>query len=161
MAYAHGFAKTFNLDTTGMDDRVGDFQSFVKNTGQLARTATKEVSSRASFQEMNFINGTLPSPEMSAPGFQRVADQMQSVNDYALGRQAAATQWKAGHGTLEGFDANFNANVSPGAFLLKRMDEPSATQFFSTAQKTPEGRAMVGRLVQQMKYATANKLFVE
>jgi hypothetical protein len=169
LAYAHGFAKTFGFDTskngTGpfadLDDRVGDFQSFVKNAGQLARAATKEVSSRAAFQELTFINNTLPSPEMSAGGFQRVADQMQSVNDYALGRQAAAVQWKAGHGTLEGFDASFNQSVSPGAYLLHRMSVPDAQQFFTIANQTDSGRAMVGRLVQQMKYATANKLFVE
>jgi hypothetical protein len=155
LAYANSFAKTFGFDTSkngsgrfaDLDDRVADFQGFVKNAGQLARAATKEVSSRAAFQELQFINNTLPSPEMSAGGFQRVADQMQSVNDYALGRQAAATQWKIGHGTLEGFDASFNQSVSPGAYLLHRMDVPTATQFFANAQKTSEGQAMVGRLV--------------
>jgi hypothetical protein len=169
LAYAHGFAKTFGFDTSkngsgpfaDLDDRVGDFQSFVKNAGQLARAATKEVSSRAAFQELTFINNTLPSPEMSAGGFQRVADQMQSVNDYALGRQAAATQWKAQRGTLEGFDASFNQSVSPGAYLLHRMSVPDAKQFFTIANQTDSGRAMVGKLVQQMKAATQNHWFVE
>jgi hypothetical protein len=159
-AYLQAFGTQFNLKTPDLDKQLGDFQSFVKNAGNLTRTATRSVSSRAGVQEMQLIQSSLPSPEMSGRGFNQVADQLQSVNDFSIAKQTAAQQWRDSHqGTLEGFNIDFNSKVGPAAFLIHRMDADSLQQMAANMQKTPDGRAALKRLMDQVSYAQANKYF--
>lgn len=141
---------------------VGDFQSFVKNTGTLTRQAVKEVSSRASQQEFNLIAGQLPGPTMSLGGFQQIVGQMQAVNDFDTAKHQNAQTWRQKHGTMDGFESAWNKNVGPSAFLVNRLhsSDPAAVKtLFDKLDKTPEGRAAAASVIKQIQWAKTNELF--
>lgn len=150
--YLESFSKTFGIATPDLDKQLGDYQSFVKNGMELTRQATRATSSRAAFQEMQLIQKALPSPEMSAGGFNQIATQMQSVNDFAAAKSVAQTQWRQAHNTLEGFNTEFNSQVSPGAFLLHRLDEKSFAEVATKMKATPEGRAAFDRMMKGAQF---------
>lgn len=150
--YLQSFARGFNIDTPQLDQKLADYQSFVKNAGQLTRAATREVSSRAAFQEMQFIQGTLPNPEMSKGGFDQVVNQLQAVNDYTIAKQQAAAQWGQAHGTLDGFDVDFNQKVTPGIFLVNRMGPDQQAQLYSGLAKTDQGKKVLMNLRREYAY---------
>jgi len=155
--YIKPFANAFG--NTSFDKPVGDFDAFQKNTGTLVRQAVKEVSSRAAVQEMVMIQNTMPSAGMSRQGFNQIADQMGAVNDFQIAKQHAAQQFRSQNGTLDGFDDQWNQNVTPSAFLVSRMSPQDLHQMSANLQKTPEGRATLNSIKQQITYANKNGLF--
>jgi hypothetical protein len=146
------------------DGQVASFEDFVKNAGNLTRQATKEVSSRAAFQEMQFISSTLPSPEMSPKGLQQVVGEYEGLNDYKIAKARAQQQWEEGHGGVghvEGFESNWQATapVTPYTFVLRRMDPTERRSLFSQWQQTGDGQAVLQRLARENEYAKANGLY--
>src|SRR5215831_2576149 len=87
---------------------VADFESFKKNAGTLTRQAVKEVSPRAAAQEFVPIQSQLPSADMSRGGFDQIAGQFQAVNDYQIAKHQAAQAWRNQHGTMDGFEPEWN-----------------------------------------------------
>ena len=165
LAYLQGFGKTFNLDTSGIDQRVGDFQAFNKNGMELVRQAVRSTSSRAAVQEFTMIQQALPNAEMSQQGFGQIADQLQSFNDFHIAKQQAAQLWRQGHnGTLDGFNADWNAKMSPSAFLMHRLaaTNPDALQtVVSRMAQSSEGVAYLKRLQGELQYGKQAGLFGE
>jgi hypothetical protein len=157
LAYLQGFANTFSIPTTGLDQRVGDFQSFNKSGVELVRQAVRQTSARAAYQEFQIIAGALPNAEMSPKAFSQIADQMQGVNDYRIAMQSAAQTWRGTHnGTLDGFQQAWNQSITPAAFLVHRMSGEDLTTMTANLQKTAEGRATIANL--QREIATAQQL---
>ena len=152
-----GFANTFNIPTTGIDQRIGDFQAFNKSGVELVRQAVRQTSARAAYQEFQIIAGALPNAEMSPKAFLQIADQMQGVNDYRIAMQGAAQTWRNTHnGTLDGFQQAWNQSITPSAFLVHRMSGEDLSTLTANLQKTAEGRGTLGKLQQEI--ATANHL---
>ncbi len=153
-AYVSAFGHQFGLDTSGYDKTVGDFQAFNKNSMELVRAATRATSSRAAVQEMQMIQQALPSATMTRQGFGQIADQMQALNDYHVAKQQAAQLWRGQHGgTLDQFEANWNGAMSPAAFWVYRMPADQLRVVTAQLQKTPEGRAAVSRIMNEMQVA--------
>src|ERR1700722_9967019 len=99
---------------------------------------------------------------MSQQGFNQIADQLQSTNDFVIAKQAAAQQWRQSHGqTLDGFDTFWNSNTTPGVFLLNRLQaNPTvAQQLFSNLQSTPDGVAAMKQLRSRYTWALQNHVF--
>jgi hypothetical protein len=160
--------KTLGISTPGLDKPIANYQDFAKLSGQILRQASHETSSRVGVMEMQLISKSLPSPEMSEGGFKQVATQMKGLNDFAIAKQQAAANWKATNGTLaadksgKDFQSTWNANASPAAFVLHRMQQenPQALQnLVSTMSKTPEGREALKNMKTQMQWANSQGLF--
>lgn len=147
------------IGSTVFDNFVGDYEAFQKNAGTLVRQAVKDVSSRAAVQEFEMIQSQLPSAEMSRGGFNKIVDQFQAVNDYQIAKQRAAQTWRNENGTLDNFDATWNRNMTPSAFLVNRMSVPEFQEVASKLQKTPQGRSTLNNIRNQMRYANDNGLF--
>lgn len=155
--YLKPFANAFG--STTFDNFVGDFEAFKKNAGTLVRQAVKDVSSRAAVQEFQMIQDQLPSADMSRGGFNKIVDQFQAVNDYQIAKQRAAQNWRDKNGTLDKFDADWNKNVSPTAFLIQRMSPEQLTDVATKLQATPSGRQTLNSMKSQMRWANENGLF--
>jgi hypothetical protein len=157
LAYLESAGKTLGVDTTGLSQRVGDFQSFNKNAMELVRQSVRQTSSRAAVQEFTLIQQALPNAEMTARGFGQIADQLQGLNDYHIAAQSAAQQWRSTHnGTLDNFESAWNQAITPAAFLVHRMSGDDLATMAGTLQRTPEGRATLGKIQQEI--TTAQKL---
>jgi hypothetical protein len=162
LSYLDGFAKTFGLSDPGIAQRVGDFQSFNKNAMELTRQAVRATSGRAAVQEFTMIQQALPSAEMSQQGFIQIANQMSSLNDYHIATQQAAQAWRNSHnGTLDGFQATWQQQVTPAAFLAYRMSNQDMTTLRINLSKTAEGRAAYAHLQREVQFAQQNGLFGE
>lgn len=142
-------------------DTVASRESFIKNAGALTRAATHEASPRAAFQEMRFIDSTLPNPEMSPVGLQQVLGEYQGLNDYKIAKAKAQAQWEDQHGGLghvEGFESAWQANapVTPYTFVISRMAQPERQALFAKWNTTDEGRATLQRLKSETTLADQN-----
>lgn len=161
--------KSLGINTPGLDKPIADYQDFAKLSGNILRQASHETSSRVGVQEMQLISKSLPNPEMSEGGFKQVATQLKGINDFAIAKQQAAANWKATNGNSLGadksgkdFQSTWNANASPAAFVLHRMQQenPAALQnLVSTMSKTPEGRDALKNMKTQMTWANDQGLF--
>jgi hypothetical protein len=136
---------------------------FVKNGGQLVRQATRELSPRAAFQEVRFIQTTLPNQEMSRQGLQGVIGELQGLNDYKMAKATAQSHWEDKHGGVghvEGFESDWQAHppVTPYTFIISRMEPQEQQKLFSTWSSTDEGRGMLQKLAAERQYAISNGL---
>lgn len=162
-------AKTLGVNTPNLDNKIADYQDFVKQSGQILRQASHDTSSRVGVQEMQLIAKSLPNPELSEGGFKEVATQMKGLNDFAIAKQQAAAAWKANNsGSLgpdksgKDFQASWNAGASPAAFVLHRMQQenPAGLQnLVATMSKTPEGREALKNMKTQLTWANDQGLF--
>jgi len=142
---------------------VGAYEDMIKNAGQLTRTATREVSSRAAYQEVQFIQNTLPNPDMSPKGFRSVTDELMGLNDYKQAKAKAMSDWEMAHGgvgRVEGFESDWQAHapITPYTFIINRMDQPERKALFAKWNQTAEGRAELQRLHAQTQFAVDNGL---
>ena len=116
------------------------------------------------------ITKTNPNPEMTEGGFKTVVAQMKGLNDGTIAKQRAAADWKAQYGTLgptketggKDFQADWNKNAGPGAFVLHRMmlENPAELDnLISTMKKSPAGREAIENLTAQTKWIQDHGLF--
>lgn len=164
-------AKTFGVNTPGLDKPIADYQDFAKLSGNILRQASHDTSSRVGVQEMSLISKSLPNPEMSADGFKQVASQLKGFNDFAIAKQQAASVWKSANGNSLGpnksgqdFQAAWNANASPAAFVMHRMEQENpqtVNNLISAMRKTPEGVAALKNISSQTRWASENGLFAK
>lgn len=143
---------------TSFDKPVADFESFQKNAGTLVRQAVKEVSPRAAVQEFQLIQGQLPSADMSRNGFNQIVDQFQAVNDYNIAKHQAGQVFRDATGTMDKFDADWNKNITPSAFLVARLPADQLGALRANLQRTPEGRATLKSLKTQLQWAHDHNL---
>lgn len=146
------------LGSTVFDKPVADFESFQKNTGTLVRQAVKEVSPRAAVQEFQLIQAQLPSADMSRQGFNQIVNQFQAVNDFNIAKAQAAQAWRGSTGTMDGFETEWNKNVTPSAFLVSRLPPEQLGALKANLSRTPEGRATLGSITRQLQWAADHKL---
>jgi hypothetical protein len=138
-----------------MPDTVGNWEAFNKNAGQLARSAASQLSSQVGFNELKLVQKYLPSAEMSSQAFARVADQIQGLNDYKVAKNAAAADFQ---GTPTQFEKQWNAAITPTAFIVHRMSAADAATLAAALKKTPEGQATWQHILAGAKYADDNGL---
>lgn len=144
-----------------LDQKLGDYQAFVKSAGSLLRTAVHETSPRASTQEYNMIEHTLPQPTTSAQAFSQIADQWQGLNDYKIAKQTMQHEYLT---HPQDFDTDFNKNVSPHVFMLNRMmqsdqGKQDLQRMLDTMRQTKEGQATATGLLNGYQYAQQHGLF--
>lgn len=146
------------LGSNALDKPVADFEGFQKNTGTLVRQAVKEVSSRAAVQEFNLIQNQLPSANMSRQGFNQIANQFQSVNDFNIAKQQAAQTWRDRNGTMDRFESDWNKNVTPAAFLVARLPPEQLGALRANLERTAGGRSTLASIKKQLEWAHTNGL---
>lgn len=160
-----GYAQTANSYMRALfgtqAPQVASFEDFIKNAGALTRAAVRETSSRAAVQEFRLIDATLPSPQMSPQGLQQVINEYQGLNDWKTAKVQAQQQWEGQHGgigNVQGFETDWQAKVSPYAFVFNRMDPAEQAGLVSRLRGTPEGRAELTHLAQQLQYVKTSGL---
>ncbi len=163
-SYVGDFNKVARLVNPAYDDTVAARESFQKNGGQLIRQATRELSPRAAYQEVQFVQSTLPNQDMSPKGLSMVIGELQGQSDYQIAKAKAQSAWEGNHGGLghvEGFENDWqsNAPVTPYTFIVNRMDQPARQALFAKWNGTAEGRQELQKMRTQAQYATANGLF--
>ncbi len=160
-----GVGKFLNLDMSMLDKPIADYQTFMKNAGTLQRNALAEASnsgSRGGIQLANLFAKSLPSGEMSEKGFATIASQFKGLNDFHIAKQQAGQAWSDAHGSMKGFETDWNRNVSPSAFVIRRLqleDPDGLKDTLNQMGKTPAGKAAINDLRAQMTWANQNGLF--
>ena len=156
-------AGALNVDPGNVKEQTAGFEDFNKLAGQLTRQSIKDTgSNRAGIQEMQLVSGTLPSPEMTSEGFKTVAGQLKGLADFTLAKQQAGDAWLNAKGTMNGFEADWNKNATPAAFVLARLqsDQP---ELFQTAlaqlSATPAGRNVLAHVKASRAWGKAQGLF--
>jgi hypothetical protein len=162
-------ANGLGVNTPDLDKPIANYQDFAKLSGNILRQASHDTSSRVGVQEMQLISKSLPNPEMSEGGFKQIASQLKGLNDFSIAKQQAAATWRAANGNSLGpnktgkdFQAAWNDNASPAAFVMHRMEQenPQAVNnLISTMRKTPEGVAALKNIASQTRWASENGLF--
>jgi len=146
-------------DAPALAKSVGNYQAFNKNAMEIVRVQVRNTSSKAAVQEFQMIQQSLPGPTMSRPAFDQITDQLGALNDYKLAKQQGASSWRQQNGTLEGFETDYNRNISPAAFLLMRLPADSVKAMTAKMQATAEGRTVLKRLGAEVAYGQQNGLF--
>ena len=139
-------------------DPVAAYENLNKNSGILVRQAVKEVSPRAAVQEFQMIQGQLPSADMSRGGFKQIVNQFQAVNDYSIAKHQAGQAYRDATGSMDGFDAQWNKNVTPSAFLVAGLPPDQQGALKANLEKTAEGRTTLKSLQTQLKWAHDHNL---
>jgi hypothetical protein len=139
-----------------MPESVADLEDFDKNAAQLARNTASAISPQVGVEELKLIQRNLPTSSMVSQAFNRIADQQQGLNDYALAKAAAAANF---NGRPAQFESEFNKNLTPGVFILHRMPVEVAQVLMQRLKATAQGRAEWNRLLAGTKYASENGLF--
>jgi hypothetical protein len=162
-------AKTLGVNTPELDKQIAGYQDVAKLGGGIVRQAAHDLGGRPGVQELQLISKYLPNPELSPDGFKLIAPQLKGLNDMAIAKQQASADWRAANGNSLGpnksgkdFQASWNANASPAAFVLHRMQQenPAALQnLIGTMSKTPEGKSALQNMKSQMTWANDNGLF--
>jgi hypothetical protein len=155
-ATANKYLRTLNPK---FDKPVANYEAFVKNAVTLTNEEVRQVSSRAAVQEYKAIQSSQPQAQMSPQGFKQIINQKYALNDYKMAKQAGAAQWGQSHPNMEGFENDFNKNVTPGIFLLHRMDNNEFAGMAANMQKTPEGRSTLQSMMKRAQFAQENGLF--
>ena len=141
------------------DGQVASYEDFVKNSGALLRQAVHDVSSRAAVQEYNLIGKTLPGPDMSPQGLQRVFGQLMGLNDYKIAKAQAQQTWEAARGgSVGGFETDWQKQVTPYAFMISRMAPQDLQEMKAKLETTQEGRAQLSKIVDQLRYVKSTGL---
>ncbi len=135
---------------------VSNVEAFNKAAGQLVREAASTVSPRVGVQELQMVQKTLLSDDTSPQGFQKIADQLQGIADYRIAKSAAASQ---ASGNPNAFEANWNAHVTPLAFIVNRMPTADAQALAVQLNKTEQGKRTLNGIMGQMSYADQTGLF--
>lgn len=148
-AYAVGLAKQVGMDPGVFEQNVGNWQAFNKNAAQLARTAASNLSPNVGVQELSQVTKSLPTDVMSSVGFQRVADQLQGLNDYQIFKQQQSANWT---GNPNQFESSFNQKVTPLPFIVQRMSTEDYAKFAGDLNKTPAGKAQLAKIVSGLQY---------
>jgi hypothetical protein len=153
-----GDAKAYlRIINPAYNDSVASREQFVKDAGNLTRQATHDVSPRAAYQEVQFIQSTLPNPEMSPLGIHRVIGELRGLNDYKAAKAQALNSWMGQHSNSAlGFEDAWQSQppVTPYTFVIARMGQPERQQLFAKWNQTPEGRAELQRIRGQMTAAS-------
>jgi len=137
--------------------QVSSYEDFTKNAGALTRQAVHDTSPRAAVQEFKLIGGALPNPEMSPAGLNRVLNEYQGLNDYHIAKSQAQQVWEQQHGgpgNVTGFETDWQAKVSPHAFIVARMDPVDRQKLFSQVAGQKGGAEELAHLGQQIQYIT-------
>lgn len=139
--------------TGDISDPVAAFEAVQKNAGQLTRATLKDVEGRAAM-EYKMIQQQLPNAEMSPKGLQQVTAQMMAPEDYKQARLQAADVWKKTHNdSIDGFAADWNKNIGPGAFLFARLPAEEQAATVQRLSKTAEGKRTLDTIKKQMQWA--------
>jgi hypothetical protein len=153
--HAQTAASYLRLINPDYNEQVGAYEDFVKNAGSLTRQAVKEVSSRAAVQEFNLIQSTLPNPDMSPLGLQRVQNELVGLSDYKIAKSQAQEQWEGQHGgpgNVAGFETAWQKQASPYAFIVSRMASEDRQQMIAKLQSSDAGRKELARLGEQLQF---------
>jgi hypothetical protein len=143
-----------------LKNALGNYQAFEKNSMQLVTTATRAVSPRAAVQEMQMIREALPGSHLSSTGLRYIFDQLSANNDFLTAKNEVSDGWRGNHnGTLEGFEGAWNKSLSPFGFLAHRLSNEDYAAMAANLQKTPQGRALMGRIQNEVALATQLGLF--
>ena len=151
----------FGRDVLGAPDQsVGNWEAFNKNMMENVRTAVRETSARAAVQEFNMIRQAQPNSEMSPQGTRQLFDELQGIGDWTQAKsQAAARLRTTDPGAANQFEAEWNNNVSPQAFMLHRMSTPDFQALSAKLSQSAEGRQALGRWVDQMRFLDRHGFF--
>jgi len=138
-------------------DPIAAFEAVQKNAGQLTRATLKDVQGKAAV-EYRMIQEQLPNAEMSEKGLKLVTSQMMAPEDYKQSRFQAATIYREHHKTLDGFAAEWNKNVGPGAFLFMRLPKDEQTGLKERMGKTTAGKKALESLRTQIEWINQHGL---
>jgi hypothetical protein len=138
-------------------------EDFIKNAGALTRQATHDLSPRAAYQEVQFIQATLPNILMSRNGLRDVISEYQGLNDYKIAKAKIQHDWEQEHGGLghvEGFYDWWNSAVpvTPYTFIIQRMTPENQNELIRKWQGSETGQAELQRLRSQLQFATQRGL---
>jgi soluble lytic murein transglycosylase-like protein len=151
-----------NPDNPERANKVASYEAFIKDAGYLSRQQAKDASSKAGVQELKMVANSMPSEETSPRGLDRVLGQIQGLADYRLAKQAAMNQYvnQPGRGGWDnnGFEAQFNANISPYTFMYMRLSDGDRAEIRNQLAQSKDGQADLQRLQGQIKYLTDNNL---
>lgn len=144
--------------TGDISDPIAAFEALQKNAGQLTRATLKDVDGKAA-SEYQMIQRQLPNAEMSPRGLKLVTSQLIAPEDYKQAKLQAADNWKkANRGSLGGFEADWNKNISPSTFLFARLPAADRDTLIKNLNKTDTGRAQLQAIKRQAQWAHDNGL---
>jgi hypothetical protein len=152
-----------NPDNPDRANKVASYETFIKDAGILVRSQAQAASQRgAGVQELKLIGSQMPSEDTSQRGLDRVLAQIQGLSDYRLVKQTAQDQYvnQPGRGGWDnnGFEAQFNKNISPYTFMYMRMSDQDKQGIRDELSKTKAGQSEMQRLSDQIGYINQNGL---
>jgi hypothetical protein len=155
---------TLNPSDPDRANKVASYETFIKDAGFLARDQARTLGGRIGVQELTMVRDTLAGPTTTERGLDRVMAQIQGLSDYRLVKQQAMNNYVTRPGAApggwdnNGFEAQFNANVSPYTLMYLRLSDQDRGELLNKLSQSKEGKAEVQRLQVQHKYLADNNL---
>jgi hypothetical protein len=89
---------------------IADMQAFNKEALNMAFEMTKQLTSRPAASEVMLALKANPNLALQPDASRKIMNTIEGIADYNLTKQQAAAQYRKSYGTLDGFEAKWNAN---------------------------------------------------
>lgn len=116
---------------------VSQWEASGKDMLQVASSMVKAMASRVTNFEFQTFQNLLPNDKTSPAGRQMVFDQLLGLNDYLQAKNAMASRMRPAKDNVNAFEAGWNQQVSPEAFIIHRMSQADFQAFAHEAAKDP------------------------
>jgi len=146
-------AKNFMSDPG--KDATAAYDSLLKNSGQLTRQALMQTHERAAVA-YNMIQKQLPSVDTSRGGLQHVVAEWQGMNDDSQAKQQVMSNRPVA-GRSDKFEAEWNQNVNPVAFMLARLNPDDRTKVIKGLSSSPQGKQVLSDIKNTYAYIHAQQ----
>lgn len=151
---AQAWGNYLGINSEEANKQLADFQQMKKQAITVGSSAIQAVSSREAMQGQKMIWEAQPNPAMSEGGFKQIVDSLGGIDDFKIAKQ----QWAKGQPLGTNIDAEWNKHVTPNAFWVHRMSADDLKVVTSRLSQTPQGRTLLGNIVEQMQWAQQNGL---
>lgn len=106
------------------------------------------------------IRQAQPNSEMTPQGTRQLFDELQGIGDWTQAKSLAAARLRTTDpGAANAFEAEWNNNISPQAFMLHRMSTPDFRALATRLSQSAEGREALGRWTDQMRFLDRHGFF--
>lgn len=88
---------------------VSGQEALNKEALQMSFDIVRQLGSREAMGVIQMAVKANPNLALQPDAMKKILNMMEGVSDFALAKQQAASNWEASHGSLKGFEANWNA----------------------------------------------------
>jgi hypothetical protein len=156
---AYNFGRVMQVFDPAFKQSVASYESAEKALAEMTGRLVRATDPNPTLQQSERLLKSMPVRLNSEGGNERLYNRMAGFQDEAVNKSIAQQQYaKANGGTTAGFDGYWHQNVSPIAFVFRRMPSDQQAQMVLNLRQTESGKAELEKLKGQIDFIEKNGL---